>query len=1057
MSKNYSHLNLFSYFVLIVFLSGFTANAQVRTVTGKVMDAVSAVPLSGVTVNVIGKRQGTSTNSAGEYSVQAKADDLLTFNSVGYKAGQVRVGDVSVYNISLIAAAESLDSVVVIGYGSQRKRDITGSVTSLSPDDLQPGPAASFDQMMQGKVAGAQITQTSGAPGGNVNIVIRGINSITGGNQPLYVIDGYAIGSGGGGSDVSNFNGDTYSSAGMARNTVSKINPLSSINPADIASIEVLKDASATAIYGSRGANGVIIITTKKGRKGDPVVHIEAAGGFQTVANKLEMMSAREFAEFHAEGRDNAWVYAGGNAEDPNDVRTGGTRVRPEFRDLQSLHTNIDWQDQIFRNAPLQNYQLSTAGGGESVDYMVSLGYYNQQGIIKRSDFNKYNIRSNIDVKLSDRLSLGVSLAGSYTHGDFARAEGHLGTRGLIAAALANSPAMPIYQADGSYSSELLDPLGVPVENPYLILEEFSDKRNSVNIFSNNYLQYDILDGLSIKTSIGVNYITNATRLWKSSQIGEWGAKTSPATAGAHNSALLNWLNENTINYTARFGADHKFDAVAGFTAQKESLNMLQAGAMDFPTDLIPFLAGGNVNAGTNYITEWAMLSWLGRINYSFKNKWLLTGTVRKDGSSRFGVNNRWGTFPSASLGYRLSDEAFMKALSFVDELKIRASYGASGNNLIGNYAHIGLLGVVPYVGNGQPLLGVTPQTLANENLTWERSLQTNLGLDLTMFNNRINLTVDAYRNMKKDLLLNSLLPAATGFGSVTQNIGELENKGLEIALNTQNITGSFFQWNTNFNISFNRNKVLALNSSSARILSSAYQATEVGQPISSFFLLEAVGVFKNWDEVRTSALQHPNTQPGDIRFRDANGDGKITDDDKTYVGAPWPKYTFGFNNQLTYKNLSLGISLTGSYGQKMYFQGAEIIMNSAGVQNQLALVNDRWKSEAEPGNGLVPRAIRNDYARGIGVNSRYLFEASFVRIRNVNLAYKLPAAKLFNTSIPAIDLFADVSNVYTFTDYPGYDPEGSSTGDNIAASGIDYFSYPLPRTFTLGLRMRIR
>ncbi len=1055
MDKKYLIKSLFGY-LLICLLSSFAAKAQLRTITGKVVDAGVLIPLQGVTINVVGSGQAASTNNSGEYSLEAKTGDLLRFNFLGYAPVEILVGKESVYDVKLIGSAESLDSVVVVGYGTQRKRDITGSVTSLSPQDLQPGPAASFDQMMQGKVAGAQIAQTTGAPGGNVNIVIRGINSITGGNQPLYVIDGYAIGAGGSGSDVSNFNGNSYSSEGMANNTASKINPLSSINPSDIASIEILKDASATAIYGSRGANGVIIITTKKGKRGSPTVHIEAAGGFQNVANKLKMMNAQEFAEFHAEGRDNAWVYAGGNASDPNDVRTGGTRVRPEFRHPESLATNIDWQDQIFRTAPLQNYQLSTTGGGESVDYMVSLGYYNQQGIIKKSDFNKYNMRSNIDIRLSNRLSLGVSLAGSYTHGNFARAEGHLGTRGLIAAALANSPAMPIYQADGSYSSELLDPLGVPVENPYLILDEFSDKRNSANIFTNNYLQYNLLDGLSIKTSIGVNYVTGSTRLWKSSQIGEWGAKTSPATAGAHNSASLNWLNENTVNYTTNFGEDHKVDAVAGFTAQKESLNMLQAGAMDFPTDLIPYLAGGNVNAGTNYITEWAMLSWLARVNYSFMGKWLLTGTVRRDGSSRFGINNRWGTFPSASLGYRLSDEGFMKSLSFIDDLKLRASYGASGNNLIGNYAHIGLLGIVPYVGNGQPLLGVTPQTLANENLTWERSLQTNLGLDLALFNHRIVLTVDAYRNMKKDLLLNTLLPAATGFSSVTQNIGELENKGLEIALNTRNIASGSFQWNTDFNISFNRNKVLALNTSSARILSSAYQATQVGQPISSFFLLEATGVFKNWDEVHASPLQHPNTQPGDLKFKDANGDGRITDDDKTFVGTPWPKYTFGFNNQFTYKNLSLGVSLTGSYGQKMYFQGAEIIMNSAGVQNQLALVNDRWRSEENPGNGFVPRAIRNDYARGIGINSRYLFEASFVRIRNVNLAYKLPS-NIFRSRLPAIDVFADVSNVYTFTDYPGYDPEGSSTGDNIAASGIDYFSYPLPRTFTLGIRMNIR
>ncbi|WP_276499485.1 SusC/RagA family TonB-linked outer membrane protein [Pontibacter litorisediminis] len=1027
------------------------------TVSGRITGATDGAPLIGASVVEKGTSNGTATDAEGRFTLTVRPNATLVVTYIGFNAQEVAVNNRTDLEIALDADQKQLQEVVVVGYGTQRKKDLTGSVVSLSTEELLPVPAASFDQLMQGKVAGTQISQTTGAPGGNVNIVIRGISSITGGNQPLYVIDGYAIGAGGGGSDVSSFNGNSFSSSGMANNTVNKINPLSTINPADIESIEILKDASATAIYGSRGANGVVIITMKRGRQGRPSISLEASGGVQTLANKLDLLDARQFAAFVADGRDNAWVYAGGDAADPNEARSGATRVKPEFRNPEAITVNTDWQDVIFRPAAIQNYQLSASGGKEDLTYYIGGGYFDQDGIIEGSDFKKFNLRTNLDVDLTKRLRLGVSVAGSHSWGDFARAEGHLGQRGLISAALASSPALPIYDAEGNYSSELLDPLGVPVENPLLILDEFSDKRQSSNFFTNNYLEYELLEGLTLRSSIGINYIVDKTRLWKSSEIGEWGAKTSPATAGAHNRTSLNWLNENTVNFQRVFNERHSLNAVAGFTAQKDVMEMLQAGATDFPTDHIQFLAGGNVNAGTNFTSEWAMLSLLARASYTFNDRYLFTATVRRDGSSRFGANERWGTFPSFSVGYRVSEEPFMQGLAFLDDLKLRASYGVSGNNLIGNYAHIGLLGISRYVSNGQPVLGIVPQGLANDDLTWERSLQTNLGLDLSLWDSRLTLTADVYRNHKKDLLLNTLLPAASGFGSSIQNVGELDNKGLEVAVGADIVRNKNFTWNVNANISMNRNEVLALSSSSSRIINSAYQITEVGQPIASFFLLHAIGVFKDQAEVDASPKQHPNVQPGDLKFEDVNGDGVITDADKKIVGSPWPKYTFGFTNRLTFNGLTLSTAIVGSQGNDVYFQGGEIVLNNAGVQNQLAIAAERWRSPQEPGNGMVPRAIRNDYARGISANSRYLFDGSFVRIKNINLAYNLPTSVLDRLRVPALTVFADVANVYTFTDYPGYDPEASSTGDNIAATGVDYFSYPLPRIFTLGLRVSLQ
>lgn len=1042
--------------LLLTAIGSVVAAQGTITVTGQVTDSEKS-PLIGASVVEKGTTNGVITDADGNFRLTISSDATIVASYVGYLQSEIPVNGQSVINIVLAEDMERLQEIVVVGYGTQKKKDLTGAMMNVSGDELLPVPSASFDQLLQGKVAGAQITQTSGAPGGNVNIVIRGISSITGGNAPLYVIDGYAIGGGGGGSDVSSFNGSSFSSSGMANNTANKINPLSAINPADIESIEILKDASATAIYGSRGANGVVLITTKRGKSTTPSINLEVSGGVQHVAKKLDMLDAREFAEFVADGRDNAWIYGGGNASDPNEIRAGGARVKPEFRTPELITTNTDWQDVIFRPAAIQNYQLSASGGGGDISYYVGAGYFQQEGIIERSDFNKFNFRSNIDAHLNPRLKLGVSVAGSHAYGNFARADGHLGQRGLISAALASSPALPLYNPDGSYSSELLDPLGVPVENPLLILDEFTDKRVSTNMFNNNFLEYEILDGLNIRSSVGLNYTVDRTRLWKSSEIGEWGAKTSPATAGVHQRMNLNWLNENTITYQRVFGDIHSLNAVAGFTAQKDKLEMFQAGATDFPTNHIPFLAGGNVNAGTNYITEWSMLSMLARVNYTLKDRYLVTATVRRDGSSRFGSNNKWGTFPSFSVGYRVSEEPFMESVRFLDDLKVRVSYGVSGNNLIGNYAHIGLLGISRYVANGQPTLGIIPQSLANDNLTWERSVQTNIGLDFAMFENRLTVTADVYRNLKKDLLLNTLLPAASGFASSIQNVGELENKGIELTLGADVVTGDNFTWTINGNFSANRNKVIALSSLNSRIINSAYQITEIGHPIGSFYMLNAIGVFQNEEEVANNAVQHPNVQPGDLKFEDVNGDGVITDADKKIVGSPWPKYTFGATTRFSYKNWMLSGTITSSQGNQVYFQGAEIILNAAGVQNQLALADARWRSDSEPGDGIVPRAIRNDYARGISSNSRYLFDGSFVRIRNINLSYAFSRNVLDRLGIPSLSIYADVANLHTFTKYPGYDPEASSTGDNIAASGVDYFSYPLPRIWSMGLRIGLQ
>lgn len=1037
--------------------TGYSQTPSEGAITGIVTSIEENEPLPGVNVVEKGTTNGTITDAKGQYSIQAQSEATLVFSSIGYLNKEVRVGNQTTINVSLQEDVQQLDELVVVGYGTQKKSDLTGSIASVSGEDVLLPSTANFDQMLQGKVPGVQVSLTSGTPGGGANILVRGVSSITGGNQPLYVIDGYPIDPGGGSnSDLLSFGGSNYSAAGMANNTQNRINPLSFINPADIESIDVLKDASATAIYGSRGANGVVIITTKRGSYNQSQVKLNVSYGVQEVANKIDLMNARQYAEFVADGRDNAWVYAGGSASDPNDVRTASTRVRPEFRNPESIMQDTDWQDVIFQVAPVQNYQISANTGNDKMKFYLSGGYFNQQGVIKTSEFQRFNLRTNIDAQLSDKLTVGTSLTGSHGFGRYPNTEGHYGTGNVLMAALAASPTIPVYDENGGYffdQNDVIDGLGW-LANPLAMLEGYSDDRKITDILSNNFIEYSILDGLTLKSSLGIQYGTNVIKLWRSSAVPRFTTLNYPATAGVTKTERINWLNENTLTYRRIFNEKHSFDALIGFTAQKDSYDRMSAGASDFPTDYVTYLSAGIINSGTHLVSEWAMLSLMSRINYTYDSKYLLTATIRRDGSSRFGRNRQWGTFPSFSVGYNISEEGFMDNVNFINSLKLRASYGLSGNNQIGNFTHIGLLSTINYVGNNSLLPGLVPSSLANDELTWEISRQVNLGLDVSLLNERVSLTADIYRDLKTDLLLAVELPAASGFSSSTQNIGDIENKGIELGLQTINLRSDQFEWSSNIVFSANRNEVLKLAADGGRISNSSSQITQVGDPISSFYLLNSQGVFTNDNEVEGAALQHPRTQAGDLRFEDTNQDGVINATDRKIVGNPWPDYTWGFTNRFTYKNLSMSVSLNGSQGASSYFRAGRTILNAAGVQNQVILADRRWRSPDSPGDGLVPRAIRNNYANGFGPSSRFLFDASFIRIREINLNYRLPATLASRLSIQGLSVFANVVNLHTFTDYPGFDPESSTAGDNVVNTGIDYLTYPLPRTYTLGLNL---
>lgn len=1058
MKNTLTRLLLCCAFGIMVCMAGvLPAHAQgsKTLVTGKVLSEDENAPLIGATVTERGTTNGTSTDVEGNFRLEVSPNATLVVSFIGYIAKEIPVGNASAFSIILSPDLQQLHDVVVVGYGTQRKKDVTGSIVSIKSDKFLQPSVNSFDQMLQGKVAGVQISQTTGAPGGNVNILVRGASSITGGNQPLYVIDGFPIGSGGGGSNMRGYGGSSFSSASMANNTSTRINPLSSINPSDIESIEILKDASATAIYGSRGANGVVIITTKRGTAGKSQISLDASYGFQEVANKLKLMNSREYAEFVADGRDAAWEYAGGSRNDPNEVRTVATRVRPEFRNPGSIATDTDWQDVIFRTAPVRNLQLSSTGGNEKSRYMISGGYFSQDGVVINSNYERFNLRVNVDAQVTKRIRLGSSTYGSYGFGRFANTESHYGEGGILMNALAASPTIPVYDAEGNYyfnQDDVTDGLGF-LQNVLAVSNGTLDRRKAMDVFTNNFIEIELSNDLTFKSSVGISYNSNGIRLWRSSAVPNFTSLNYPATAGSTKTESLNWLNENTLNYNKVFDQKHFVDAVVGFTAQKSTSDRVSVGASDFPTEYVPYISAGIINAGTQIVSEWSLLSWMARANYSYAGKYMLTATIRRDGSSRFGANHKWGAFPSFSVGYNIAEEDFLRDVSWLSNLKLRASYGISGNNQIGNYTHIGLLSTTRYVENNGLKPGLIPSSLSNDDLTWEKSKQSNFGLDLGLFHDRINLTADIYRNLKTDLLLAVQLPAASGFTSSTQNIGDIENKGFELGINTTNIRGKAFEWNTGFTFSANRNKVLKLATEGGRISNSDYQITQVGSPLASFFLIRKVGVFMNSAELQDAALYHPGTQAGDLKFEDINGDKVINQNDRQIVGSPWPDFTWGLDNTFKVGPVSLNVALVGSHGAYTYLESGGSLLGSNGVQNGLAIQTRRWRSEADPGDGIMPRAIRSNHALGFGTSSHYLFDNSFTRIRNVNLSYDLPSKLTSRLKLNNFNVYFNIANLYTFTDYVGYDPESSTTGDSVTNAGIDYLNYPLPRTFTLGIR----
>ncbi|WP_338875641.1 TonB-dependent receptor [Spirosoma sp. SC4-14] len=1028
-----------------------------QTISGQVIDAATNSPLPGVSVVVKGTSRGTTTDGEGNYKVSVPDQNAgptltLVFSFIGYTTQEIVVGNRSSINVSLSNDDKTLNEIVVVGYGTQNRRELTGSVASIQTQTIKDQPVSNVVEGLTGRMPGVLIQQNTGAPGNAPSIKVRGLGSISAGNGPLIVVDGQPLNSGG----LTNAGG------------------LNQLNPNDIEKIDVLKDASATAIYGSRGSNGVVMITTKRGKTGQSRISFDYYTGSQEVSKKMDVLNAQQFAEFSKEAANTAYLdrVPGASITDPNSARASGQRYRyprgefagVNFDDPASL-ASYDYQDMIFRKAPISNYQLSASGGTEKVQYFLSGNYLKQDGVIKRSGIDRYTVRSNVDAQLSSKLKVGLSFSPSFMTENRVNSDGHWASNGVINAALSLPPFIPIYQADGmTYNSQTFyaAPYDWPgITNPVANITEADNQVTQLRLLGNAYAELAIWKSLRYRGTIGadLNYLRQNQYQTSAMPLNQL-LPPNVSTGSAYTSQNINWVTNHTLSYTLDLNTTHHLEALVGLESQRNDYQESRVNANNFPNDLVRTVNAGTIIGGTSYRDQWALASYFARVNYNYKDRYLFNASVRRDGSSRFGTISRFGTFPSASVGWRIIEESFMKSVPVISDMKLRASYGLSGNNAFtSNYPAIGVLGKDNYVLGNALANGLATSSIANDRLGWEKSRQTDIGLDLGLFQNRVFLTVDYYKRITTDLLLSVQVPTLTGFTSAVRNIGKVENQGMEFALSTRNINGSgagSFTWSTDLNLSFNRNKVLALGPTGDPIRSGTgvgeTNITMIGQPLGSFFGYQQLGVFR--DQADLDSYPHfSDSRPGDVKFADVNGDGKITADDRTLIGNNQPDFIYGITNTLSFKGFDLSIVAQGVQGGQILNLSRRFFENLEGNSNQLTTVLNRWHSPQDPGNGITPRANARSTGNNNQVSSRWVESASYFRIRNITLGYNVPRPFLQKIKVQTLRVYAGVQNALTVSKYLGYNPEVSGY-EGPLTGGVDYGSYPLARTYTIGLNL---
>lgn len=1059
--------------VLLLLLGAVPALAQKQVVNGKIAD-VAGQGMPGVNIVLKGTTVGTTTDTNGNFSLEAAPDDVLVVSFIGYQTQEISVGNRIRFDVTLSEDVETLSEVVVIGYGEVKKSDLTGAVSSVKGETLQKTITSGVDQALIGRVAGVSAVQMSGQPGASVSIRIRGTSSISSGVEPLYVVDGVPL-------QANNGTVYDYGLGAVGGGGKTTFSPLSTINPNDIESIEILKDASATAIYGNRGSNGVVLITTKRGKAGQPTIAYDGYYGVQEVSKTLDMMTLREYAEFR-----NDWA-----------AETAGRTPTPEFADPSLLGAGTDWQDAIFRSAPMHSHQLTLSGGSEHLRYAMTGNYFDQEGVAIGSNFERYSLRINLDSDISKKIRVGNSLSITRTNerlGQFDRG-------GIINTALKARPDVPLRTFDGNYSGGEGEG---SVVSPLAQALDLGNYLKRVQLLGNLYADVKIFPFLTFRTEFGGNFDLNDSFSWRPTYNYGGGAVNNTNSISKQKNTNYFWQFKNFLTFNKSFNNVHNTTLMLGQEASEWGNDNIAAGSTNLPTNDVPSINLGSIDdrLARDSFGSGALLSYFGRANYNFKERYYATFTYRADGSSNFAQGNRWGYFPSAALKWKVSSEEFFKgATSVVNELGFRFGWGITGNSNIPGYSYGSTLAtMVTNIG-----LGFRVANHANANVTWEKAEQFDLGMDAYFLDNRIQLTVDAYKKNINDLLIPYPLPAymgSLGNPAITlkapwSNAGEIENKGLEIALKTVNMEGAF-QWETDFNITFNKNKLVNLGikdatldgftGGSGNILISR---TINGMALGEFYGYKVVGLFRDKEDILNSPVQWDPAEvdgdgnpifsrtgsvwPGDLKFADIDGNDTIDVRDRTYLGSPQPKFTFGFNNTFRYKNFELDVFLVGTYGNKVYN------FNNQGENGGLTSMTSVWtnylrditgRAKMEPVTGEapnwwddinnvrvrnpetdMPRAIDTDPNQNNRVSDRYIEDGSYLRVRTITLAYNFPLTITDRVKIRSLRVYTRVQNAFTFTKYSGFDPEvGQDTWDP-RIYGLDNGRYPSPRVFTAGLQ----
>lgn len=1026
--KDYYHPMKKCFLILqLVLLSAVTAWPQGQAVTGKIMDQQGEA-LPGVTILLKGTTNGTTSDAGGNYSLNVPAGTgTLVVSFIGYTTQEVAINNRSSVNVTLQSDAKALEEVVVVGYGTQRKSDMTGAVGSVKAEALQERPAASLNQALAGRITGANVSVNSGRPGGRSNIRIRGNTSVSVTNNPLYVIDGVIL-------NVTNLaNGST---------------PIDYLNPNDIASIEVLKDASATAIYGARGANGVILITTKRGSTDGGRVSYDTDFSVGLLTRKLDLLNAREFLQVEDIAYQNAQKFdpvgwAGGKYKDPKLKRTNPLLFDANGNPLY----DTDWQEEATQKAFTQNHQLAFTGGTAKDNFGVYLGYRNENGLIRESWLKRYAGRFVFDSQLKDWLKVGGTM--SYNDQNESQID-PLGAGGIIAMrqVIEALPIIPVKYPDGRWGGNEDYPGMEGGGNPLNIVADRKYLLRTQTMLGNVFSNITFMPGLELRTTLGTNIINQRIDYYGGRTL-NYISRNQGGDASVNNARHNSWQFENYLTYTKRMGERHSFNGMLGLSWQHVDAFSATAQSQRFQDDYFMFNnlgAGANPVAPSSSTSAYGLNSYFGRINYGLHDKYLVTFTGRADGSSKFGSANRYAFFPSAALAWRVSEEEFLQNVPVISNLKLRTSYGVTGNSEITAYQALAGLGNYSVIFNGSRTIGIGVSRLANPDLRWEKTHQVDAGLELGLFDNRLSLELDVYRKKTTDMLLSAPVPSSSGFTTVTRNIGSMENRGVEFALNTVNVNAGDFGWNSTFNISVNKNKVLAL-TGGADIFQGPTIIRE-GEPVGSFFGYVHQGT---WGSAEESQAAKYLKKPGDIKYQDVNQDGQINQLDRVIIGKGIPDGFGTLLNTFRYKNFDLTLDLQYMYGNDVLYRTKHSAEDRQGIANSLATVLNAWTPTNQNTNIAQLRPVSAGY--NTNEDSDRVMDASFIRGRNLLLAYRFAPQVVEKLKLSRLRVYASTQNFFLSTSYVGYDPEASTSGGTFE-QGVVLYDYPKPKVFLLGLNI---